>query len=187
MTGVSMDPDNANVWNRIVAPFRRRYKREPWPSEAIRLKNSLRLAAEHHRAPLKWVVEALSNISDPDPLSSIERRLERARARSSGSLNRPVVALSRGGYCPDAYLVVLGGFENNDEGTRLVPVKRYGRTLLLQTGRHIKVRDDQHFVPCADTGPGARILAKDLSRATSDDFLRWSDLADHGAVTALPD
>src|ERR1035437_1254460 len=117
-----MDPDNVAVWNRIAAAFRRRYNRDPYPAEAVRLKNCLRSAAESHRAPLKWVVDHLEKIAGPDPLAIMERRFAlaqaRSQARAEGTLNRPSVALSQGGYYPDAYLVVLGGLGNDREGTR---------------------------------------------------------------------
>jgi|SRR5450759_1339319 len=185
-----MDPDSKAVWSRIVAAFRRRYKRGPYPGEAIRLKNILRLASERHRTPLKWVVEAINDIADADPLSRMERRLTqaqaRAQARADGTLNRPSVALSKGGYCPDAYLVVLGGFGNDKEETRLVPVKRYGSFLLLETGGRMRVRNDQHFVPLSDMGIGPRISAEEVCRATSDDLITWSDIPNRAAVADLP-
>ncbi len=181
-----MDLDNKAVWNRIVAPFRRRFKRDPYPGEAIRLKNILQLAAEHHRTPLKWVVEVLNNIGVADPLTTMERRLARTQSRADGTLNRPSVALSKGGYCPDAYLVVLGGFGNDKEETRLVPVTRYGGFLLLETGRRMRVRNDQHFVPLSDMGIGPRISAEEVCRATSDDLITWSDIPNRAAVADLP-
>jgi hypothetical protein len=56
---IVMDLDNKAAWNKIAAAFRRRYNRDPYPAEAVRLRNCLMSVAERHRMPVKWVVNSL--------------------------------------------------------------------------------------------------------------------------------